>query len=482
MKIIKICTGLLCAILISCSDSFFDRLPTDSLSPSGFFTNPTNFEYGVNAAYANLRNVYRNFYAFGDIASDDVYNHKRNNSTERININESNVVATNGIIGSLWNDSYVVINRCNLVLDNIESFTMDEGLKKQFQGEALFLRSLCYFNMVRIFGDVPLVLTDVTTPAEAFSYGRTPVEEVYTQIMTDLNTVVTGRFLPSSYNKNEDKGRATHYAAEMLLADVYLTRKEFTNAEAMLADVVGNPGVHHLLPSYEDIFDATNPNNPEVIFAIQYASDMNPAMGNPFCGDALPNETIGTGIWSFGNGHMMITDDLMMAFEPNDIRLQMIEHRSGLREYYFPLKYLDKTNTVRLDPGNDWMVYRYADALLMYAETLVEKNELQGAVQLIRNVRERADLTTMPTVSTAQEIKLAIENERRLELFCEGHRWFDLLRTGRLKTVMNAHFQSGADDDQIGTNCSIEDYNLLFPIPKFQIDLNPDKLKQNPGY
>ena len=484
MKSIRLYLYVLCAFLVSCSDSFFDKRPTDALSLGGFFISSENFKDVINSAYSNLRSVYENFYAFGDIASDDVFIDKFSNNFDRITINESNVTSSNGIISSFWNNSYVVINRCNLVLDNIQDFSMDENQKKQLQGEALFIRALCYFNMVRIFGDVPLVLKDLTTPSEVFEYSRAPVEEVYAQIMQDLNMIVAGRYLPVSYAQNADMGRANHYAAQTLLAHIYLTRQDYTNAGTLLADVTGNTGIHYLLPLYEDIFDATNPNNPEVIFAIQYASGFTPSMGNPFCSAALPNEAIGSGLYNFGNGHFLITEDLMSHFEPDDVRQQMIVSMTGVRrEHILPLKYRDKTNTVRIDAGNDWIVYRYADVLLMYAETLIEKNDLQGAVQLIREVRERAGLTTMPPVSSAQEIKLAIENERRLELFCEGHRWFDLLRTGRLQTIMNAHFKSGADDSQIGNGtCSIVDYELIFPIPKFQVDLNPDKLKQNPGY
>jgi len=250
----------------------------------------------INAAYSNLRSVYSSFYAFGDIASDDAFNDKYNNSVNRITINESNVTSSNGDISSCWDNSYVVINRCNLVLDNIQDFSMDENLKKQFQGEALFIRSLCYFNMVRIFGGVPLVIKDLSTPSEVFEYSRASVDEVYSQIINDLNTIISGRYLPQSYTKNDEKGRATHYAAEVLLAHIYLTRQDYTSAGALLADVVNNAGIHYLLPSYEDIFDATNPNNPEIIFAIQYASGFTPSMGNPFCSAALPNEAIGSGL------------------------------------------------------------------------------------------------------------------------------------------------------------------------------------------
>ena len=139
--------------------------------------------------------------------------------------------------------------------------------------------------------------------------------------------------------------------------------------------------------------------------------------------------------------------------------------------------------TSTVDAGNDWIVLRYADVCLMYAEVQNELGNTPEALPYLREVRDRAGLNTDSGLANAsQAMRLAIEQERRLELFCEGHRWFDLLRTGRLQQVMNTHFDSSLSNDEIGTNSNIEDYELLFPIPRYQINLNPDKIKQNTGY
>jgi hypothetical protein len=128
-------------------------------------------------------------------------------------------------------------------------------------------------------------------------------------------------------------------------------------------------------------------------------------------------------------------------------------------------------------------VLRYADIDLMYAEVQNELGNPTGAFTYLSAVRTRAGLTTDEGLKGNQtNMRIAIEAERRLELNCEGHRWFDLLRTGRLKEVMNAHFKSKLSDDEIGSGNSIEDYELIFPVPRYQVNLNPDKIKQNPGY
>jgi hypothetical protein len=491
MKTIKYFIYLVSSVFLTgCSESFFERYPFDELNEQGFFDNARNFEYSVNAAYDNLRDVYGQLFYF-DLASDDLYADKFNaaGSITYGTINELDVMSDNGVISSFWDNSYRAINRCNLVLDNIDNAVMDATLQKRLKGEALFLRSLVYFNMVRIFGGVPLVTKDLKTPEEAFSYGRSTVDQVYNDlIIPDLEKIVTEQLLPASYTENANIGRATLYATHALLGKIYLTRHDYAKAKTHLKTVHDNRDVHYLLPNYADIFDATNPNNPEIIFAVQYAAGLirsgTTGMGNPFCSAAMPNEQTGPGIWgSGGNGMYLMTYDLYGRFDLSDKRINLIDTAWGsptrpiYDKYVFTVKYRDKTNTTVRDSGNDWPVLRFADVLLMYAEVLAEEGDLSGAEAEVRAIRERAGLTTMPPMSTKAEAKQAIADERRLELFCEGHRWFDILRTETVMTVMTAHFRGPWNDYQIGTNVTIDESDLLFPLPKFEVDLNPDVLK-----
>lgn len=486
MKNIKIGLIVIIAALmgVSCSEDFFNELPTDSLTEETYFNNSQDIEMMLNDGYFNLRGTYRNFYAIGDIASDNAYNQKFNNNYNNITLNESNVIADNGVLDGIWTGSYYTISRTNLVLDNIDAIKMDENLKKRYKGEAKFLRSLIYFNLVRIYGDVPLVLKDMKTPDETFTYGRELKAKVYEQIIADLKEAE--QWLLSSYAENANIGRATSIAAKCLLGDIYLTTKKYSEASAKFSEVIES-NKSALLGNYADIFSASKSNNKEVIFAVQYASGFDPSQGSPWMTDAFPNENIGIGIVKLGGGSFLMTDDLDKAFEPNDKRISMnnYEYQTGYkRRYVFTRKYYDTSNTAKVDAGNDWIVYRYADILLMQAEALNELNQPNNAINYLKQVRTRAGLSTSETLAGDQSaLRLALEKERRVELNCEGKRWFDLVRTERLITVMNTHFKDPTmDNDQIGTGSSIENFELIFPLPKFQIDLNPDKLKQNPGY
>jgi hypothetical protein len=241
---------------------------------------------------------------------------------------------------------------------------------------------------------------------------------------------------------------------------------------------------YHLLTNYADVFDAANPNNAEVIFAVQYGRGFDPIQGNPFSEYAFANEDIGTTILKRGTGTFLMTEDLAAKFVTDDQRRATINRLAGSRRsYVFTTKYFDKGMTTKLDAGNDWIILRYADIDLMYAEAQNELGSTGVAYTYLSAVRTRAGLTTNAALqSDPAALRLAIEEERRIELNCEGHRWFDLLRTGRLQEVMNAHFKSALSDDEIGSGNLLEDYELIFPVPRYQVNLNPDKIKQNPGY
>lgn len=469
---------------LSCQESFFNELPSDQLTEDLFFSNKDDLESILYDAYFRLRTAYANQYVIGDVASDNAYNSKLNNNNDRISINESNVTATNGVVQSIWTGSYYVIARANLVLDRIENVNLSEKDRNQLKGEALFLRSLIYFNLVRIFGDVPLVLKDIASADEAFSYKRDPVEKVYAQIINDLANAES--WLPASYTNNRDAGRATSIAAKSLLGDIYLTRKEYDKAASEFSEIV-NSGSAALLEDYSAVFDSRNANNREIIFAVQYARDLDPSQGNPLVSHAWPNESVGTGLLRLGQGYFLMTDDLADAFEQGDKRKVMNNYdfvTGYSRKYVFTRKYYDNQMTVKVESGNDWIIYRYADILLKYSEALNEAGNTAAAFDHLSAVRRRAGLSSDPVWATSQgAMRVAIEKERRVELNCEGHRWFDLLRTGRLREVMNAHFQNKMlDNHQIGAGASVEEFELLFPVPLFEINLNPDNLNQNPGY
>lgn len=477
---------LLITLNFACTKSFFDLYPTDQLTEGNFFTNSNDFETILNEGYRLLRTPYNVHYVIGDIASDDAYNSKLNNDVNRISINESNVSSDNSVLSTIWSGNYAVISKANIVLDKIDNSTMENELKNRYIGEAKFLRSLMYFNLIRIFGDVPLVLTEVVSPEEAFEFSREPIDKIYDQIITDLTD--SEKLLPDVYTKNSDVGRATSFAAKSLLGHIFLTRKNYGDAAAKFLEVI-NSNKHNLLTNYEDIFDAANSNNEEVIFAVQYARGLYPVQGNPLVYAAWPNESVGNHpLLRLGGGNFLMTGDLERAFEENDKRKLMNNYDfiTGYRggRYVFTRKYWDKYMVDKLDSGCDYIIYRYADILLMYSETQNELNKPNEAIKYLKIIRDRAGLVTDVNLGSSKTLmSLALENERRVELNNEGHRWFDLKRTDRLIPVMNAHFKDTTlSDHEIGTNNSIENYELVFPIPLFEVNLNPDKIVQNPGY
>ncbi len=469
----------------SCNDNFFDLYPTDSLSEGNFFKNSNDFETILNDGYRLLRTPYASNYVIGDIAADDAYNSEYNHNVDRISINESNVSSDNGVLHSYWNGSYSIISRTNLVLDNIDKIDMNESLKNRYMGEAKFLRSLMYFNLIRIFGDVPLVLNDIKNPNEAFEFGRERVDNIYTQIINDLKD--SEKWLPGSYSENSNIGRATSMAAKSLLGHIFLTRKNYDAASAKFLEVI-NSNIHSLLPNYEDIFDAAQSNNEEIIFAVQYARGLDPAQGNPLVSAAWPNESVGDNpLLRLGGGNLLFTADLEKAFEEGDLRKSMnnYDFTTGYHiRYVFTRKFWDKHMVDKLDSGCEYIIYRYADILLMYAETQNELNRPSEALNYLKPIRSRAGLATDEALGTSQSLmRSALEKERRIELNSEGHRWFDLLRTDRLIPVMNAHFNDPSlNYEEIGINSSIEEYELIFPIPFFEVNLNPQAIIQNPGY
>lgn len=476
---------------LSCSESYFDRYPIDSLTEGAFYSTKEELEFGLNDAYSSLKSAYNVYLSIGDLASDNAFNSKFNNSLDNISMNESNVVSTSGISTSIWSGSYQVISRTNLILEKMKKVSLTDDLKNRFEGESKFLRALMYFNLVRIFGSVPLVLTDIKTTQEAFSTGQETVENIYLQIIQDLKDAAV--LLPEQYTNNADKGRATGLAAMTLLGKVYLTQHRYQDAFDILEDVIGS-AKHRLLTNYFDVFDASKPNNAEIIFAVQYARGFSPSLANPFQGRHFPNEQIGSAAYlKSGSGELIMTTSLIRAFEKTDKRLVYTDSLKSIanapRYLYFSKKYIDLGQTTVSDSGSDLMILRYADVLLMCAEAKAGLNLPLEALPFITEVRTRAGLTTNASIAVTKEsMNLALEQERRIEFFSEGHRWFDLLRTGRLQIVMNAYFADGAkfpaEETGFGspTISTVADFELLFPIPQYEVQLNPDKLKQNPGY
>ncbi|MDR0574411.1 MAG: RagB/SusD family nutrient uptake outer membrane protein [Tannerella sp.] len=515
--IISLVSGLI--LFFSCSSDFFEKFPTDSATFDNYCRTVGEVQTVLYSAYGGMRDNFGNGIVYiGDLPTDNAYDFKLNNSNDHISIHESSVLSSNGVLANLWASGYQIINRCNLTIDHMNEKFPTAPEFNQYVGEAKFLRGYAYYVLVRVFGDVPLVLSDIIQPMAVFDYGRTSVDEVYAQITEDLADAIAK--LPASYASQAEIGRATSIAAQAILADVYLTRRNFAEAKTLYESVIAKEGSGLGLVEgvdYKSIFSAENVNNKEIIFAIRYAYAQTPSMSNYMMRASLANvQGISinppgyTNSLIYGVNILMMTTELESKFTADDLRRSVIYtglHDTQYEDEKYPsvvipqtLKYFDYRNIADGRSGNGpesgspTIISRYADVILKYAECLNETGDAAGAIAQVKRVRDRAGLET-DINPVKVDVAKAIEDERQLELNMEGHRWFDLIRTGRAREVMNAFYSRGAASvsflpqvlasyqyGSIDVPATVSDYELIYPIPYAQVQLNPNRITQNPGY
>jgi starch-binding outer membrane protein, SusD/RagB family len=465
----KIIAFLTILCLSSACDKYLTQEPQTSKVSSTFLKTEIEVEEYVNALYGSLQtNGLYGLYllAIAEVPSDIAYEEvPANDGAIFSQLDDFSVISSNDLIATNWKASYVAIQRANVILNRIDgiSYKLD-SVKATRKGEAKFVRALMYFNLVRTYGDVPLVITETTDPNKSFGQARTPVAQVYTQMIQDL-TEATG----SLAVKASAQGRATKGAAKVLLAKVYLTQGNYTAAKTLLDDVYNN-NLYSLLTNPSDVFTATNENSKEIIFSVQFASGVN---GNTEGSTLYQQISPSSSGVSGSKGHILPTKQLYDAYKTGDKRKDVYVGLLTASGITFNKKY-QKPSTVVTDGGSDFVVLRYADMLLMMAETENELGNTATAQTYLNKVRTRAGLSN--TTATDQTgLRTAIDLERQLELVGEGHRWFDLLRTGQAVSVMNTWFTDNKKSTQI------DSHNLLMPIPQNQVNTD-NALKQNPGY
>ncbi len=361
----------------------------------------------------------------------------------------------------------------------------------QFKGEAQFLRAMAYFDLVRDFGDVPLT-TKILSIEESKKIQREPVLNVYNLILEDLKFAVAN--LPETY-VTADKGRATKWAAKALLGRVYLTMYGFplkqadklALAKTELADVIAKESLFPLAAVFGDLFKAVN-DNKYTVFEVQYVSG-GLGLGNlaPFdMAFQFPSQ------WSAfqPSGYDAVVSPQLMAGWPNldkrkfaTVDTGYTDAKTGAKSARSQFtKFVEKGSTIpvdRYDHPNNYPLIRYEDVLLMYAEILNEESATPPAQAItnLNRIRKRAGLADI-TPTTKEAFKLAMEQERQWEFCGEGLRWHDLVRTGRALQVMNKFMT----DNIVPINRSLDDHDLLYPIPLKELLINPGYWKQNPGY
>lgn len=448
--------------LISCQKELLQTPETSKVSKK-FYSNEKEIEEAINAVYATLQftgNFNTAMPAMGELPGEDAYDATpANDGGVYGQLDDYNAIPQNGLIGDIWEDAYKGIQRANIVLNRINDIEYQkEDTKKSRIGEMYFIRALYYFNLVRVFGDVPLVVEEVKNPQDYFKQQRTPTTEVYTQIKSDLNQAIEN--LPIRTGKN--KYRATKSAAQTLLGKVELTLKNYNEAKSLFMQVV-NSGKYSLV-DIKQVFSIEHEMNDEIIFAVQFSSGIN---ANSEGSDAYrmfnPTGRI-VGKLTGTKGHGVLKESFYNLYEANDSRKTEYVGIMSSGEVYN--NKIAPPTTVIGDAGNDWVVLRYADLLLMLAEIEnIQGNQTQ-AMGYINQIRHRAGLNDYTGNNTKDSVFSEIDLQRRLELVWEGHRWFDILRQDRAEAVL------GITDKT----------KLIMPLPASQIAASGNNLKQNEGY
>lgn len=486
---ITIIVIILVTSFFSSCKKFLDSKPVSQISVDNFYKTEADFNQALIGAYAAFAQVYQGngYYSLlTDLRSDNTteLTPGGDGNDAKMNIDEFKETTDNEHITAFWQNSYTLIARANSIISSLDKSAIDETLKKQFAGEAKALRALSYFNLVRLYGDVPLVTEPVSDIDASYKVARSPANDVYAQIVSDLTEAET--MLPVSYD-DANVGRATIGVAESLLGNVYLTQKKYAEAATEFKKVI-DLNVYELLPVYADLYKAGMQGNKEAIWQAQYKN------GTAYLGSNLPNHFAPTGsegitIASGGAyGFNQPTEDIANAYEPNDVRRNNIADGYTSNGAFVAARYIRgyverETGGGYLDSGADWYVLRFADILLMYAEALNEASQgpTSEAYTYVNMVRQRAGLSALAGLNY-DTFKTTVYNEERLESPFEGHRWFNLLRTGKALEVMNSKVSQGAGTATIGISAPIKEYQLLYPIPAIVVTTSSPAITQNEGY
>lgn len=469
-------------LINSCSEEKLDLYPPTSISEGTFYKNLSQIESAADDVYRQIGRLHDAWSIpsmYGTLFSDNgaVIAQLAGTPVDQP-IDRHQLTANNPRVEEAWDDAYNAIFIANNIIEQIEitEVEINEGHKNRMIAEARLMRSLAYFNLVRAYGDVPLI-TQVISAEESYDFLRESTDKVYSQIIDDLTFAKSN--LLENYSGN-DVGRLTSYSAAGLLAKVYLTKGDEEATQNELEYII-NSGEFSLdansdgainADDYFYLFQPETKNSEASILEAQYMSGTNEANANqqesfsPYLDSfnhPLIEETIDR-----GGGVNTPTEDLSAEFENGDSRKEITivpgftnKSTGEFVEYPFTLKFFDPD---WYNPGQNFEIIRYADILLMYAE-------VTGDPEYLNMVRERLDLPPFGSSGYPTDLyptlELAIEHERRVELGMEFHRYFDLVRNGRAVEVMQPKVEG--------------DVKTLFPIPLYAIDVNPN-LTQNPGY
>lgn len=470
--------SLLATALYSCNK--LDENPSSFIVKEQFYKTQSDAVSAITAVYGSMtvdggeQPMYgREINFLTDMTTDDLSAGPSAINPNVRALSSITYTPTDDRLQVMWRQFYTGISRANVAVDNIPKIQMDTVLSDRLVREAKFLRALFYFDLVRLWGDVPIVLHDPTSlNINDLRTNRSPADDVYKQIIADLKDAES---LPASYTGN-DIGRATGGAAKTLLLKVYLTRKDWPDAITTAQQIINGPYGYGLLANYGDLFNKATKNSKEHIFSAQF--DANGGLGNS-------STLMGAAFTGFGSAvpaDIPADSSVYKQFSANDTRRAVTFYQSltnpttGVVKvfptFYFG-KYVDRTVLLTVGQSSiNFPILRYADVLLMYAEAQNEVNgPVSDAYDAINQVRNRANTGNLTEGLTQSAFRDSLYAERRREFVQEAQRWFDLVRTGQLVQAVS----------KVATKTNVSTKNYLFPIPISEISLNP-QLTQNPGY
>jgi hypothetical protein len=451
-----------CSLFIlinSCSEEFLNLPSPSSLTLNVYFKSQADYEAGINGIYSAMRSWFNGGYmGIGDLHSDNLHYYMNPKNRGYVGMEaEADFVPDIQRYSNLWSIFYSWIARTNQVLDQIDDVSFDQTVKDNLKGQALFMRAYSYLWLVKVYGKAVIHLKPVTSVEESY-VTLSSESDVIAQVIEDAT-------LASTLLKNkatQEPGRVTSGTAKMILADVYMWRQQWSEAEIQLTSLAEE---YSLMPEYTDVTNPAMKNNAESIFEIQF-SDISSVYSSGITYGLFPfpmsADTIKalTGVSNpqdltqqEGN---LPTPDLISSYEPGDKRFNAsIKYVHDYNGVLFPMciKYLHPHNLLWQTDDN-MPVYRYAEALLFLAEAINEQGGRSAvALGYLNQIRNRAGLTNS-TATTQEQIRDAIAQERRVELAFEGKRWFDLVRTGKAIEVITAY----------GARVKANTQNYYFPI------------------
>jgi len=506
----------------SCND--LDLVPLDKLTADQYYKTAAEFDGGMFAAYSSIQDFWGTstetlgesgeYWKITEVVTDDVNAEPSSDNISR-DANNLNIRAADIPYAAIYTQIYEGIFRCNTVLEHLSmenELTSDE--KKLYEGEAKFLRAWFHFEALKLWGTPPLVVSTFKS-LQTLSVPNATKEALFTQILDDFKVAFEN--LPEVWEES-NTGRATKWAARAFTGKVNVWQNNMDGAITVFEDVIANgvgaAGKYGLIDTndpeqdLEDVFAFDNENNKESIFEIQFGGPHSD--DNVWVFDDTHSESFkasqGTGrsmYWDAGgfttsegdggkNGWWTPTDDLVTAFEPNDARLSSFIYKEGDTYYvwnsgvvekdfdpgwsstgYVVKKYGGKRNVAAGDFSgnnqgnfNNERMFRFAELKLLYAEALLAKGRAAEATTQINDIRDRAGLPNLAGIATMADL----QQEKRVELCFEGHRWFDIRRWDLGATIFGGNW-----DDKFA----------VYPIPQSEIDRTkgtPGEIKQNPGY